>query len=1138
MFRFLILLLFVNSSFVQLTAQSKKLYPVHDNKGWGLMDAKGNLVVNTEYNAISEYKSDGYAIIQKGDFVGAVDSTGNIIIPCKYQYLDYISKGLFNAKFCGEWKVINSGEEVIFDKMVGNITFIDSNYVSYEEIDGKGLAHIKRGIILPPEFSHFSFPSKQFILAYDKKNQCAMYNISGKMVLPAGFSEINVEGNRIWGKRSGKWGAYDLSGQLVVKSDYLLYRTLGPYFFELTDEKGKKILMSSFNDSIVMSKMKSYAAYNDKYAMFTDFYDKSGLIDIKGNIILDPEYDDISDFGNNSFRLKKDDFMGIMDDSGNLIAPFVYDLIAKPDAVVSLVKRNDKIGILNLKGKVVLPIVYDKNLKLNDNIARYKDKNDVLQLFTFDEAGELLNNSKFSNIKSLKVRSAVKIRNGNRVANTNTLNDNIFRISDSLIFKLHQPTRKWGLWNSDLNEYKFVPQWSSVTVLKEVGISIVSMSDIKIGGVIKTDCLEMEFNRVYGIFANERGLPVTKMEFLDIRISDFQEKNLDIARCIFVGGSHGIISDRGRILLRGFAYIGEFIEGKARVSKKGKIAVDVNNKIKRPLRNALSYYTDFMSSFRYESGTMRSTKETFESNAKIYCKGAKWGFIDTLGQMNSPFSFDYVTDYSNNRAMFQQEGLWGMIDEIGNIVLKAQFDDINFLPRSDKKLFYVTDNISLRGALDQNSKIIVPVNYTRIKDFHDDRIAVRNIYRKWGFVDRNSIEVIPATYQAVHDFSEGLAVVYDKGRWGAINTNGDFVVKAIYSAMGDFKEGKAWVRLKNGYKGYLNKQGELLFSHKLSRVSDFKDSVARVYIRKKGWALIDINGNYIMKPKKRFKKIEEFNDKGLAKVKIGKKFRLINLEGKFVGKKSFGLIRNFVEGHAVVRKQVVNAFRLGKTNLNYSFIDTTGEIVGNNEFKYLNSFHNGRAVFKNDDNQKGYINYNGEVVIEPVYFKAGDFHDNRAVVWHSFNKTGVIDTSGNIIVPLSYNKIIDIKEGLALVRKNSWSYFFVNEDTKRHSPVNYQGGYAFQNNLAPVKKNDKWGIINNKGIATLIPKYSDIKPYSKGIAKVSVSNLVGVVDINGKVIIKPEYEYVSYVGDGLFRVENGDKVGYLNMKGNWVWEMQ
>jgi len=127
---------------------------------------------------------------------------------------------------------------------------------------------------------------------------------------------------------------------------------------------------------------------------------------------------------------------------------------------------------------------------------------------------------------------------------------------------------------------------------------------------------------------------------------------------------------------------------------------------------------------------------------------------------------------------------------------------------------------------------------------------------------------------------------------------------------------------------------------------------------------------------------------------------------------------------------------------------------------------------------------------------------------------------------------------LALVRKNSWTYYFVHEDTKRHSPSNFRGASTFQNNMAPIKEGHKWGVINEKGLKALTPKYAHIAPYEDGVAKVTVKNLLGVVDIDGNIVIDAEYEYIDYVGEGLFRVERGDKMGYLDMAGNWVWEMR
>ena len=282
--------------------------------------------------------------------------------------------------------------------------------------------------------------------------------------------------------------------------------------------------------------------------------------------------------------------------------------------------------------------------------------------------------------------------------------------------------------------------------------------------------------------------------------------------------------------------------------------MDLEGKTKRPLRKANGYFLNLLSSYAFDNDDDPRAYDAFTKRGQLYCENAEWGYLDTLGQVHINYKYDYVEDFSNDRALIRHKKQWGMLDQDGNEIIAPKYDDFNFLPKSDRKLFFIAEHQNLHGAIDSNARIVVPVKYARIRDFYDDRVAVRGT-KGWGFVDRNGNEIIPATYRVVNDFSEGLAVIYEKNRWGAINTNGDVKIKAQYIKMGDFKEGKAWVNLGRGQKGYINRYGDLLFSGKYSRLTDFKDSIARVYVRKKGWGLIDINGEYILKPKRSFKKI-------------------------------------------------------------------------------------------------------------------------------------------------------------------------------------------------------------------------------------------------------------------------------------------
>lgn len=1153
MFRILLIVVLV-ATFTTSHAQ-KRLYPIRSNGAWGLIDVQGNLVVNPNYSSIGKFSSDGYSIVQQGKLLGVLDTTGKEVIPCQYPMLNYAGQGLFSVKETDNWKVIDLTGRVVFDTMPGNLSFMADGYVVFEELTGKGLAHRTRGIILPPQYAKFELVGQNgFIKAIDGDRNQFLFDSTGQAVLSGKCEDIAVIPNWIWAKESGKWGAYTWEGIRILATNWISYQAVGSNFYLLSDEEDRRHLYCISRDSIVFARKHYwFFEFDDDYVQFVDVRNrqdipnantgalalaKKGLININGEIILEADYEEIYKFGDKTFRAKKGDNYGVVDEQGKELIPFAYDYISGLRRTVAVLKKDKKHGIVNFNGKITLSVSYDAPFNLEENVLRHKDSTGTLQIFTFNDDGELKRNNRYANLKSLKIRTKIGGRGPAR-PRTQIVASNPNQISDSLVWQFHQGSRKWGLWNLNTQEYKYYPQWDEISIERNLGWTIVCKTRMEIGGRINTGSrVGLKVNRVYGLFANSHGVPITKMEFIDIRLSDFDSVGLDVARCIFAGGSHGLIARTGRVLTRGFVYIGEFVEGKVRATRKGRLVVDMKNKVRCSLIGANDYFTSFMSGFSFDNNSTEVVYDAFVDYGSMYCVDAKWGYLDSFGTKVLDFKYDYVQDYSNGRALIQHGGKWGMLDEDGNEVLEPQYDNFDFMPDSDKQLYSVSNNRVLHGAVDSNANIIVPVHYSKIRDFQEDRIAVRNEYNRWGFVDRNAKEIIPAKYRVANDFSEGLAVVYEKSRWGAIDKEGNVVIKPTYIRMGDFKEGKAWVYLKKGKKGYINPQGTLLFSGKYTRLTNFKDGIARVYIRKKGWGLIDDQGHFILKPKRRFKKIESFNEYGLAKVKIGRKYRLINREGKFVGKQAFGLIRAFKEGHAVVRVQALGGFSIGKPNLKYGFIDTTGELVTKEDFRQLQDFHEGRAAFTGERSKKGYLNYQGAVVVEPQYFRVEKFENNRAVVWKSYNKTGVIDTTGKEIIPVQYNKLIDINEGLAIVRKNGSTYYFVDENTDRHSPQNYEQARPFVRSMAPIKMDGKWGAMNRQGLQTMIPKYAHMEAYKDDIAKVSVYNLVGVVDIQGNVIIEPQYEYVSYAGDGLFRVEQGDKLGYLDMDGNWVWKMR
>ena len=199
------------------------------------------------------------------------------------------------------------------------------------------------------------------------------------------------------------------------------------------------------------------------------------------------------------------------------------------------------------------------------------------------------------------------------------------------------------------------------------------------------------------------------------------------------------------------------------------------------------------------------------------------------------------------------------------------------------------------------------------------------------------------------------------------------------------------------------------------------------------------------------------------------------------------------------------------------------------------SFKEGRAAVKKEG-LCGYINKAGEEVVALEFSKCLDFEDGKAVVYRGYKKGGLIDLNGNFIIEPSINRLYDFSDGRGLVRDENYQFYYITQQAKMYDGV-YQKAGEFQHGIAVVQStnNGQWGIVNQKGIEIIAPKYDKIEKFKDGYARVRIISFSGLTNLQGDLIVHPDYEYISYAGRGLFRVEQGDKIGYFDTKGNWVW---
>ena len=87
---------------------------------------------------------------------------------------------------------------------------------------------------------------------------------------------------------------------------------------------------------------------------------KYGLINRKGEIVVEPQYDFILKSNRiNRFMVKSGEKYGFINNNGQVVIPFIYEDVNPYYERLAAVKKNGKYGFINHKGKVKIPFLYD-----------------------------------------------------------------------------------------------------------------------------------------------------------------------------------------------------------------------------------------------------------------------------------------------------------------------------------------------------------------------------------------------------------------------------------------------------------------------------------------------------------------------------------------------------------------------------------------------------------------------------------------------------------------------------------------------------------------------------------------------------------------------------------------------------------
>lgn len=161
-----------------------------------------------------------------------------------------------------------------------------------------------------------------------------------------------------------------------------------------------------------------------------------------------------------------------------------------------------------------------------------------------------------------------------------------------------------------------------------------------------------------------------------------------------------------------------------------------------------------------------------------------------------------------------EEVLKGVLDGNGKIVVPVIYEDITFDPAGQCLMVKNTNN--LMGILNLEGKTILPVKHIHIDYYKDGRALVtanRDAY--YGFIDTNGRLAIDLRgYDRVQPFTERLACVEKNGLYGFIDINGKMVIPLQYKTAYPFEQGVTAVQNDAGEYGLINTKNEIVIPFK------------------------------------------------------------------------------------------------------------------------------------------------------------------------------------------------------------------------------------------------------------------------------------------------------------------------------------
>lgn len=513
-----------------------------------------------------------------------------------------------------------------------------------------------------------------------------------------------------------------------------------------------------------------------------------------------------------------------------------------------------------------------------------------------------------------------------------------------------------------------------------------------------------------------------------------------------------------------------------------------------------------------------SNIEIISKKSAILLKDERF-YLFFFEKHKEPVEYDEISRLYSKFCKVIKDGKCGIVDDSGDIIKPLIYDDITYNYR-DKTVSLFRDNtcemIDSTKIINKDSAPLLHKEYDTVEAFYEQYgIFIVGKSNKMGVVrihDDISETIVPIEYDNIEVLFGGMHMLLAQktGQYRMMKiTKNTKTMFPIYDKIGSFYWNLYAPVYKDGLMGVINNKGEEIIPVQYDMLEDGTFSI--FFIDNRGGCA------FILK---------KDNKLGLL-TNTGELLLPFEYE-EIVYKGKFPIDNNGGCAFIIKKEGKIGVFKnTGELLLPFEYdeIDHESIFYRTPEFKskkrmvmIMPSCDYSSALIPVKENDAwGLVDSKFKLVVPCVYRAIRQDTDNKLKLLKKKGRDHdllVMTKEGPQITYFETNKLEQyssvrkFQNGFAIVKKDN-KYGFINEEYDEIVPCVYDEALPFECSCAIVRKDGKYGFVDKTGAALTSCVYDEAFSFNHGISIVRIGEFYGAINNKGKTVIPLEYQILA-----------------------------